>query len=305
METGQENKSANNTKRYAVIAVIVLALGAVITFLAIQNSTLEEEKAQKELALDKAFLELDSISNELDDRILTISQLGGEIDTLLSIKTQLEEEKKIFLDREKRTKLTVRDLRDKVEGYQELLVIKDEEIKQLTEINTVLMSENSDLKIETQELTNTIRETNREKEELNKKIELVAQLKVEGMAISAVAPGGKERLSEFRNRHIEQIKIQFTVSENKVAPIEGKELLIKVTDPNGEVLFDVTRGSGTFIFEGRELFFTSKKEILYDRSSQQVTVFYDKGSEYILGIHQVEIYTDEYLMGTGSFVIKG
>ena len=100
------------------------------------------------------------------------------------------------------------------------------------------------------------------------------------------------------------MRIEFTVNENKVAPIEGKGLLVRVIAPDNNVLFDVTRGSGSFNFEGREMFFTAKKEILYDRSSQKVTLLYDKGSEYELGQHTVEVYTDDYLMGRGSFVVK-
>ena len=124
------------------------------------------------------------------------------------------------------------------------------------------------------------------------------------MKIFAVNSNGKERETEFRNRHIENLRIEFTVNENKVAPIEGKGLLVRVIAPDNNVLFDVTRGSGSFNFDGREMFFTAKKEILYDRSSQMVTLLYNKGSEYELGQHTVEVYTDDYLMGRGNFVVK-
>ena len=58
------------------------------------------------------------------------------------------------------------------------------------------------------------------------------------------------------------------------------------------------------MFENRELFYTAKQEILYDKNSQEVTMFYNKGSEYAEGRHIVEVYTDEYLMGTGTFTVK-
>jgi outer membrane usher protein FimD/PapC len=69
-------------------------------------------------------------------------------------------------------------------------------------------------------------------------------------------------------------------------------------------LFDVTNGSGSFTFEGRELFYTVKQEILYDKSTQQVIVFYKKGSDFSPGLHQVEVYTNEYKMGNGTFTVK-
>jgi predicted nuclease with TOPRIM domain len=293
----------NASKRTLLVTIVVMVLVTIIAFLVIQKIGLERKNQEKEAALDKAFIQLDSLSNELDDRILTISKLGGEIDTLLTIKTRLEEEKKQLLNKEERNKQTISGLRDKVEGYQELLLIKDEEIKQLTAINEQLLSENSGLKVETQELNQSIRDINKEKEQLQEKVALVSRLKVEGMTVYAVKDG-RERPDEFRNRHIDNLKIVFTVGQNLVAPIEGKELLLRIVAPDGNVLFDVTRGSGTFMFEGREQFFTAKKEILFDRSAQTVTVTYDKGSEFATGLHQVEVYTDEYLMGKGTFIVK-
>ena len=299
----EESASKSNNRTKVLIGILSVFV-VVIVFLIYQNNRINSSRKEKEEALDEAYLQLDSLSNELDDRILTISQLGGEIDTLLKIKEQLETEKKDLLDQEKRRLRTISGLQDKVEGYQELLLAKDEEINQLRNINEQLLSENTELKVETQELNQSIQSINKEKNELNQKVALASRLEVEGMTVYAVRDNGRTKENEFRNRHIDQLKITFSIAENKVAPIEGKELLIRVIAPDGNEIFDVTRGSGTFIFEGREIFYTVKKEILYDRSKQQVEVFYDKGSEYATGQYTVEIYTDDYRMGTGTFIVK-
>ncbi|MDH5608444.1 MAG: chromosome segregation protein SMC [Cyclobacteriaceae bacterium] len=301
LQNENENKSS---KRSIIVTSILLLLITAVVVLIIQRYNLAAKNEQQEKALTQSFLQLDSLSNELDERILTISKLGGEVDTLLSIKAQLEAEKSDLMDRDKRSQQSIRSLKDKVEGYRELLLIKDEEIKQLTLINEQLLSENSELKVETQELNQSIRSISQQKDDLNKQMELVAQLTIQDMTVYAVSESGSERSDEFRNRNIKQLKIQFSISENKVAPIEGKELLIRITAPDGNVLFDVTRGSGTFMFKGRELFYTAKKEILYDRAKQQVIVFYEKGSDYAIGMHTVEVYTDDYLMGKGTFQVK-
>lgn len=298
----EENVNKANNRTRILIGVLSLFI-LVIAYLIYQNHIVNKSREEKEVALNAAYLQLDSLSNELDDRILTISQLGGEIDTLLKIKEQLETEKKDLMDQEKRRQRTIQGLQDKVEGYQELLLAKDEEIKQLRNINEQLLSENSELKVETQELNQSIQNINKEKEQLNEKVAIASRLAVEGMRVYAVS-GSREREGEFRNRHIDQLKITFAVAENKVAPIEGKKLLVRIIAPDGSELFDVTRGSGTFMYENREMFYTVEKEILYDRSKQQVEVYYDKGSEYATGQHTVEIYTDDYRMGSGTFIVK-
>jgi cell division protein ZapB len=264
----------------------------------------QQQNLLKAEALTAAFLQLDSLSNELDKRILTISKLGGEIDTLVGIKQKLEEEKKYFLNRDQRQKIKLGTLRDKVEGYRQLLLIKDEEINQLTQINEQLTTENIELKNETQVLNQSINNIKLEKKDLNQKVQLLSRLKIEDFIIAAIDVKGKERLYSFRKKYIKQLQITFVLSENEIAPIEGKKLWIRVVSPDNNVYYDVNMGSGSFTFLGRELFYTAQKEILYDRSQQKVVVYYEKGMPYLIGPHTVEVYTDDYLVGSGNFIVK-
>ncbi len=310
----QDNQEQDNLQEYApkepgknrlpIFLGIAAVLAIVLIFFFIQNKNLKEEVKTTQAELNQAVLQLDSIGSELDKQILEIQRLGGNIDTLLVVKAELEQEKKKLLTTNQANREMIRSLADKVDGYQELLVMKDQEIVQLKKQNEVLLTENTTLKTEKNQLSDSISSLAQTSNQLSEQVAIASQLKVTGMKIFAVNSSGKERETEFRNRHIENIKIEFTISENKVAPIEGKDLLIRVIAPDNNVLFDVTRGSGSFSFEGREMFYTAKKEVLYDRNSQQVTLLYNKGSEYDLGKHTVEVYTDDYLMGKGSFVVK-
>lgn len=266
-----------------------------------QNQKLSGEKAMTEAQLQDAYFQLDSIGDELNERILTISQLGGEVDSLIMVKEQLEAEKESIRNR---TDRQIRDLQGKVEGFRELLLAQDEEIEKLRAINEELMTENTELKDQANNLNESIRNLNESKSQLEEKVAVAGQLKVDNMKVVAVNSRGKEREGDFKNRHIDKLRIQFDVAENEVAEIESKDIMLRVVGPDGNVLFDVARGSGSFIYEDRELFFTAKQEILYDRSRQQMTFLYDKGSDYSLGLHQVEVYTEDYLMGSGSFTVR-
>ena len=72
--------------------VIILIIGG-LTFILYKNNISEKIRIQQEKELDNVYLELDSISNLLGDKILTISQLGGDIDSLLILKENLELER--------------------------------------------------------------------------------------------------------------------------------------------------------------------------------------------------------------------
>ena len=290
--------------RIPIFVAIAIILVGIIMFFFWQNRQLKSEQMRKEQEISDTYLKLDSVSNELDQRILTIQELGGDIDTLVALKEQLENDKKSLLIRGENQKNQIKKLNNRVSGYRELLVLKDQEIEQLREVNGQLSEENTTLKVENNQLNVSIQKLQENTEELDRKVAVAARLEIDDLKVFAVNANGKEREGKFRNRHINKLKIQFTVLDNQIAPIEGKELLLRVVAPDGNVLFDVTRGSGSFTFEGRELFFTAKKEILYEKNSQLVAYLYDKGSDYASGQHKIEVYTDGYLMGTKSFMVK-
>ena len=301
-EENRPNEKAKN--RTPIITAVLALLIATIFFFVWKNMELEEERQRQEQEISTTYLKLDSVSNELDLRIETIRDLGGEIDTLVALKAQLEDDKKTLLVRQKNQRNQITKLNERVSGYRDLLLLKDEEIEQLKVMNVQLVEENTTLKVEKNQLNESISKLQQDSDELASKVAVASRLQIEGLAVYAVNESGRERLGQFRNRHINNLKIQFTVLDNEIAPIEGKDLLLRVTAPDGNVLFDVTRGSGSFTFEGRELFYTAKQEILYDKSSQLVTYLYDKGSDFSVGQHKVEVYTDDYLMGTGVFMVK-
>ena len=64
--------------------IIVKIIG--LAYFIYQNNENEKIKMMQEKELDNVDLELESISNVLSEKILTISQLGGDIDSLLVLK---------------------------------------------------------------------------------------------------------------------------------------------------------------------------------------------------------------------------
>ena len=149
-----------------------------------------------------------------------------------------------------------------------------------------------------------LRARSKNKDELATKVAIASQLKAENILIKGVSNKGKERDSPFKNRQFQKLKVDFNLAENKVAPIEGKKVIIRIIDENGQVIFDVARGSGTFIINGKEEFYTAAQEILFDNTRQKLSYLYEKGTEYVAGKYSVEIFTDSYKIGSGQFEVK-
>jgi regulator of replication initiation timing len=289
-----------NTAVIIIVSALAVLLLVALYFIYDRNTKLDE----RSMELKSTYERLDSISDQLDAKITEIERLGGDITELEEAKVELEQEKEQLWKSKRYTERQLAEFKERLNGYKELLLMKDEEIENLKKVNEVLVSENTELKTEKNELVQNLNQAKVVQDELVDKVNLASKLEAENIVVAAVNRRGKERAEEFRSRQIEKLKVTFNIARNDVAPIEGKEILLRIIDDNGEVLFDVAKGSGTFLLNDEETFFTEKQEILFDNTEQEVTFIYDKGSEYERGVYTAEIYTDGYMMGRSQFTVK-
>lgn len=297
-EPRKNNKAA---VAIALLSIVVIVQGIKIYLDYKEKAAVTQELATTEENLNETLTRLNEIKVELDDKIAQIEKLGGDVTALEKAKAEVEVELK---SARKRNDKAIRDLKDRVEGYEELLKMKDTEIERLQSVNKELFTENRGLKTKQNVLNDSINRLAKNKSDLQSKVALASQLKAENTLVVALNSKGKERESPFRSRQIEKLKVEFNIAENKVAPIEGKKIMIRVIDENGAPIFNVDKGSGTFTIDGREEFYTSAQEILFDNTKQKLTFIYEKGSDYASGNYTVEIFTDGYKMGTAQFSVK-
>lgn len=294
-------KSNKNTIIIALLSLVVVVQGVKIYLDSQEKQQIKTDLTSTEQELATTMQRMTEISTELDQKIAEVQKLGGDITDMVKAKEEVEAE----LKRSKRaTGQEIKALKDKVEGYELLLKNKDEEITKLKSVNKELLTENTSLKTEKNQLGDSINRLSQTKEELATKVAIASQLKIENVSIVGVTDRGKERESPFKSRQVGKLKVEFNIAENKVAAIEGKKIMIRIVDENGQVLFDVGRGSGTFLLNGKEEFYTEHQEVLFDNTRQKISFLYDKGSDYEPGNYKLEVYTDDYLMGSSQFVVK-
>ncbi len=305
MESNQpaEPKKSNSKAGFiiAFLSIIVIIQGVKIYLDFKDKAEITEQKANVEEDLAGTMQRLKEIQIELDQKITEIQKLGGDITDLQKAKGEVDAQLRRNVATSSKA---IKELKDRVQGYEELLKIKDEEIEKLKSVNKELFTENKQLKTQKNVLNDSINRLATKKDELATKVAIASQLKAENISVMAVNSKGKERESPFKNRQLEKLKVEFNLAENKVAPVEGKKIIIRVIDENGQVIFDVAKGSGTFMLNNKEEFYTAQQEILFDNTRQKLTFFYTKGSDYATGNYSVEIYTDDYLMGAVQFVVK-
>ena len=307
MSTNQseQQKAKKRTILISVIGVLFL-VNIVTLFLYYQNNQeMKTELQSSQEELGETYNKLESISNELNLKIEELQKLGEDVEELRLIRETLEQEKEQLQNDQRLAQRRYNQIRNRVEGYRELLLKKDKEIAELKELNKALYAENTELKEDQRVLTKTLNKVQDNNEQLNDKVEVASRLEAENIMLMGLNSRGNARERDrYRNNQIQQLQLSFNLAKNDVAPLEVKDIMVRIVDPKGNVIFDVARGSGTFMKDGKEIFYTQKQELLFDNTEQELTFMYEKGSDYAEGRHTVEIYANDYVIGTTNFEIR-
>ena len=284
-----------------ILSVIIIIFIIVSSFLVYNNYQKEKIRIKQQTELDELYIDLDSVSNVLNDKILTISQLGGDIDSLLILKENIETEKREFRNR---AYAQINRLQGKVDGYRELLLAQDEEIEKLKKLNEQLFEENKEQKVEINTLNDKITNINRSNKKLEEQIKIAGRLEIKDIEIVGVFRNGSTKINSFKNRSLNKLIVNFTVLENSLSKIEVLDIYLRIIKPSGQVVYDISKGSGSFTFDKRELFYSIKDEILIDKSEMTYNIEYVKSEEFDKGEYQVILYTNNYEIGRSEFIIK-
>jgi len=130
-------------------------------------------------------------------------------------------------------------------------------------------------------------------------------LKAENIKVLAVTPKGKVKDDDaYRAKRVDKIKLQFNLPSNPLTQSDEKEIFVRVLDPDGAVISDDAMGSGKFNWKGQEMVFTTKNVVPYQNSNQIVEMTYDNAQKFRPGKYSVEVYAENFRIGTSNFTIK-
>lgn len=313
MDYNQEQKQDRKTLLWAALAVLLL-LNLVLVYFIYHEK--QENLAKDEIITAKTEevlsikTKLDSISTELDIKIAEIQKLGGSVDSLVALKAQLEKDKR---ELKNANTYSAAAYNQKIKNYESVLSEKDGEIARLKQELGIATTKNEELnqkvtglESEKQLLADSVSTYSAQNKELAEKVTLASALHAENVTVNAVSSKGKEREGgKYKAKRIDKLRVNFKLAENAVAKQNEKDIYLRVLDPDGAVLSDMATGSGSFMFNGKELIFSSKQTVSFTNTGQSVDIFYGRGGIPMKdGKYSIELYSEGFKIGQGDFTVK-
>ena len=288
-----------NKKSLLIAAVAVL----VIAIIGITYLLFTEKKANREL-VQEFQLDKEDLENEYSQFVQKYDELKFTVtnDSLALLLEQEQLKTQRLLEELRTVKSSnateIRRLREELATLRKILVGYVNQIDSLDRINKRQQQVIADVTQKYNTASQQISTLSKEKENLDKKVTLAAQLDVTNIRIE---PRNKRGKVAKKVKDIVKLAISFTVVKNITAENGERTIYIRITKPDNDAL--TKSASNTFSYENRTLTYSIKKYIEYDGEEQNVNVFWDVGEFLYAGNYRLDIFEGGNLIGSQKFTL--
>lgn len=288
-----------NKKSLLIAAVAVL----VIAIIGITYLLFTEKKANREL-VQEFQLDKEDLENEYSQFVQKYDELKFTVtnDSLALLLEQEQLKTQRLLEELRTVKSSnateIRRLKKELATLRKILVGYVNQIDSLDRINKRQQQVIADVTQKYNTASQQISTLSKEKEDLDKKVTLAAQLDVTNIRIE---PRNKRGKVAKKVKDIVKLAISFTVVKNITAENGERTIYIRITKPDNDAL--TKSASNTFSYENRTLTYSIKKYIEYNGEEQNVNVFWDVEEFLYAGNYRLDIFEGGNLIGSQKFTL--
>ncbi|MCE9078951.1 hypothetical protein [Bacteroides thetaiotaomicron] len=288
-----------NKKSLLIAAVAVL----VIAIIGITYLLFTEKKANREL-VQEFQLDKEDLENEYSSFVQRYDELKFKVsnDSLAQLLDQEQLKTQRLLEELRTVKSSnateIRRLKKELASLRKILVSYVSQIDSLDRINKRQQQVIADVTQKYNTASQQISTLSKEKENLDKKVTLAAQLDVTNIRIE---PRNKRGKVAKKVKDIVKLDISFTVVKNITAENGERTIYIRITKPDNDAL--TKSASNTFSYENRTLTYSIKKYIEYNGEEQNVNVFWDVEEFLYAGNYRLDIFEGGNLIGSQKFTL--
>jgi hypothetical protein len=301
-----EQKASGGNSKLMLILVIFLAISNAATLyflftkhqenveIVTQNTDLTTEKNELTAELNAMLARYDSVSTDNVEMQAEIAEQRAHIEELLA-----EAEK------HKNDAWTIHKLRKEAGTLRDIMKTYIVTIDSLNTVNQGLVVAKAQVENQLSTQKEENQELNKTNEKLSEKVKLGSKLRV----LDLVSEGQRMKSGTVsretdRAKRVDKVKTCFTIDKNEVSKPGKKTIFLRIIDPNGEVLAFGQTQDYMFTYDGKEGLYSRKEEVLYENDELDMCLYWDVKEELIEGKYIVEIYAEDYLMGTTDFELK-
>ena len=277
---------------YALAAVAVVLAG-VLAYIWIQKSTLVNE-----LNVEKEELTQQMVALQAD-----YESLSSDYDTINAQLDSSKEEVAQLIERIKKTEATNRyKMRQYEKELGTLRSIMRNYIVQIDSLNTL----NKKLTAEAAEARQAAEESRRRNENLSQQVDKLSDqvasgsiIKATGLRVDAYNASGSVT---DRSSRVVKLLTSLSLVANDLAPHGPVRVYIVAKDPSGATL--INSSSRSLTLNGETIQTSASREVDYEGSEVDLSIYLNEIPEYVKGIYKVDAYTAQSVLGSTELLLR-
>jgi type II secretory pathway pseudopilin PulG len=115
--------------------------------------------------------------------------------------------------------------------------------------------------------------------------------------------GQKETVTD-KAKKAEKIKIQFTITSNRIAKGGNKDIYVRVLTPDGKELSKTGDETSIFNFEGTKGYYDAIQSVDYNNQDMSLVIYCESTSGFLPGNYIIKLYADGAEMGETTLTFK-
>jgi type II secretory pathway pseudopilin PulG len=115
---------------------------------------------------------------------------------------------------------------------------------------------------------------------------------------------GKKEVVTDKAKKAEKIKIDFTITANRIAKSGNKDIYVRILTPDGKELSKTGDASSIFKFEGTKGYYDAKQTIDYANTDLSLVIYCESTVGFLPGNYIIKLYSDGSEMGETNLTLK-
>ena len=276
-----------------VLAAIALVLAGILGYMLYQRSALVKDLEGEKAELARQMVELQNDFNTLNSDYESINH---QLDTS-------REQVAMLIEKLSKTEATNRS---KIRQYEKelgtLRAIMKGYIVQIDSLNTL----NKRLTADAAAARKEAAESRRANEELTAQVEnLSSQVNagkvLKARAISLVGHYSNDKAGD-RHSRVRYMVANLSLVENSLADRGPVRVYVRVKDPEGLLL--INNESVDFMVNGVPLQATASREVDYEGSEVDLSIYINDTGDFSKGVYSLEVYTEKGLLGRAECMLR-
>ena len=291
MEESRDVKKANLP--LIVLGAIAAVLAIVLAYVWFTNyklvGQLNEEKEELTQQMISLREDYDTLSSDYDE-------INAQLDSSREQVNQLIERLK---ETEARDRAKIRKYEKELGTLRSIMRNYIVQIDSLNTLNKKLTADAAAARREAEVSKARSEELSQKVEHLSGQVAAGSVIKARGLVIEPYDGSGK--INERSSRVVKMLT-SLTLIENDLAPKGSVRVYIRVKDPSGVLLTNAS--SRNFTCGGEPMMASASREVDYQGSEVDLSIYLNDISSYQKGIYTVEAYTSQTKLGSAEVLLR-